>query len=542
MYLCREPRAVFSVAVTGGAAELVPYLLTVPGASSAFMDARVPYSRSSLLRILPPGADGAVTAATAAVMAEQSRIRAISLFLQDTRDLGALRGVRFLGLSCTAALRSTDPKKGEHRVHVACASGAAGSRTVTHSLVMAKGERSRQQEDSLCSLLALDALLTGASTDSEDGSAAAGTCEWTYSGLKLTEGETVGTSLSSVPLPGEPPRANSAESAAAINPGVSNARAAAAALKAVFEKRATHALFVLRPGAQAEAQAEEQAEAETRRGSLLECLGPAELPAGSVVYPGSFNPLHRAHVGLVQAALRCIVASTVGADNTPTLTPVVFELAAINADKPALETAEVLARVWALLSSPLLLQVLGGNVCVCVTAQPLFVQKTATFRRCRFVLGADTLQRLLMPKYYGNGAGGLANPGLGPEQRLQSQTLSLVAALAEMRANGATFLVGGRAAAPPASASTPATAIDGDISNDNSSSGSGSGSGNFLSCGALLGSPTLATLPGPLRALFTEVPEDSFRIDLSSTQIRQQQQKEQEEQQEPKKEERQQKI
>ncbi len=69
-------------------------------------------------------------------------------------------GERFVGIGATCALASEQPKKGEHRAYIA-AHGQHG--TQVYSLRLAKGARSRWQEDGVVSRLLLMVGSSGAS-------------------------------------------------------------------------------------------------------------------------------------------------------------------------------------------------------------------------------------------------------------------------------------------------------------------------------------------------------------------------------------------
>lgn len=126
-------------------------------------------------------------------------------------------------------------------------------------------------------------------------------------------------------------------------------------------------------------------------------------PPPGAILSGAFNPLHAGHEGLAAAAARL------------TGLPVAFELAVVNADKGALEAAEIARRVAQF----------AGRYTLVLSRAPLFVQKAALYPGRRFVIGYDTAVRLLAPRYYGGEA-------------------ALRAALDAIRAAGCDFLVAGR--------------------------------------------------------------------------------------------------
>lgn len=173
--------------------------------------------------------------------------------------------------------------------------------------------------------------------------------------------------------------------------------------------------------------------------------GPEAGPsARRVVFPGAFNPRHAGHREMAR-----IAGEALGA-------PVVHELSIVNVDKPPLDYLEIESRGAQFeAGEPLLL-----------TRAPTFVEKSRLLPGATFVVGADTVRRIGEARYYGD----------DPAAR--------DAALAELAAAGARFLVFGRAA-----------------------------QGRFESLDDL-------ELPPALRALCERVPEERFRRDISSTEIR----------------------
>jgi Cytidylyltransferase-like len=168
-------------------------------------------------------------------------------------------------------------------------------------------------------------------------------------------------------------------------------------------------------------------------------------PRPGVLFPGSFNPLHEGHVLLARVAEELRQQ------------PLAFEISVTNVDKPPLAGETVRHRLaqfaW---KSP-----------VELTRAPTFLKKSRLFPGTTFVIGADTAERLVAPKYYGD------------------DELRMHEALEEIANSGSSFLV--------------AVRID--------------AAGRVRA---------LSDIPLPRRYadLFTEIPEHRFRVDTSSSDIR----------------------
>lgn len=137
-------RGIFHIA--GGGANMVSDLLQVPGASGTIIEAVIPYSESSLTTLLGSKPDQACSPETARDLAMSAFLRA------NDADPGNDR----FGFAITASLRSSIPKKGEHRAHFAM---QTHTHTHTWSLQLAKELRSRQDEERLLTEVALAEFL-----------------------------------------------------------------------------------------------------------------------------------------------------------------------------------------------------------------------------------------------------------------------------------------------------------------------------------------------------------------------------------------------
>src|SRR5437016_1549761 len=290
-------------------------------------------------------------------------------------------GSDLVGLGATAALVSDRPRRGQHRFHIAFANSAG----VAHcTCVMAKGRRDRAAEEDLVSRAIVLWL--------------ARAC------------------------------------------GI-----AAPSPRSLFDADEHYAETVVATGAAGDTIDQLLAGEFDRVTVQPDGQMMLSAPQPSVLFPGSFNPMHEGHVLLARVAEELRQQ------------PLAFEISVTNVDKPPLAGETVRHRLaqfaW---KSP-----------VELTRAPTFLEKSRLFPSTTFVIGADTAERLVAPKYYGD-----------DEARVH-------VALEEIANSGSSFLV--------------AVRID-----------------------AVGRVRALNDIPVPRRYadLFTEIPEHRFRVDTSSSEIR----------------------
>jgi nicotinic acid mononucleotide adenylyltransferase len=174
-------------------------------------------------------------------------------------------------------------------------------------------------------------------------------------------------------------------------------------------------------------------------GSLSRSIRPAPLG----ILPGSFDPLHQGH-----RELRDVAERRLGG-------PVHYELTIANADKPPLESDTIGARLSQFDADP-----------VWITSAPTFARKAELLPGVTFVVGADTAERIVHPRFY------------------DASLRMMHEALESIRNAGCRFLVAGRFY-----------------------------SGEFRTKRELI-------LPKSFEDLFEMLPEADFRRDISSTDLR----------------------
>lgn len=231
----------------------------------------------------------------------------------------------------------------------------------------------------------------------------------------------------------------------------------------------------------------------------VRALAETVLPNRALVFPGSFNPVHVGHLSLAGASVKTLERlEPYVHPRRHNDKPIFFELSLTNADKPSIDPKIVVARIKKFLELASVASKNGDDSQsfpqqwgIVLTRAPLFEEKLRMLRsrvlnrlegpgdspRINFVIGTDTLVRILDPKYYRDGS-----------------EASMIESLLELKASGAGFVVGGRLEQKSPSSSP-----------------------RFVS-----GREELVGLPEEVASMFTIMEELEFRVDLSSSEIRKQ--------------------
>ena len=119
-------------------------------------------------------------------------------------------------------------------------------------------------------------------------------------------------------------------------------------------------------------------EAVCERGGKSRPVGSQDLGTPRAVLPGAFNPLHAGHVCMARVGQEILGA------------PVAMELSILNVDKPPLDYSEIDRR----------LHEFAPEQTVWLTRAATFEEKSRLFPNATFLVGVDTLRRIVTPQYY----------------------------------------------------------------------------------------------------------------------------------------------
>ena len=598
--ISRSSRLKYCISLAGAGASVVAALTSVPGSSASLIAASVPYSCEAF--------DEAVAGRRIDSYASASAARALACAaLASAKSATRLVAAppRLIGFGVAGALSTVPPRKGGNAIYFAAIDDHS---LVEISLLLLKtGQRSRHSEEAIARALTLagvshvvgavdfhaqfarfrgvataaaDAqnVIVGEASPAADPGAHAAAIDMFDDEQPVLSVHSLGDPIVRLLQRIEHPDNNvevRGDNRAGTSDDCDTTRAVAHA------DAATHVLFV--PAAadavvlvDIKTLARAASSSVTARDSSA--LHPlpfgsafvmnAPLGKGTLIVPGSFNPLHSGHKRLALAAQKKLsdlalagpaatlsysfstaeplLRRTKSADLSPP-PRIVFELSAANVDKPPLDRSTVVHRVaqfFVCVPTSADFTSVSDDVhaagapspaghCVVITSCARFVEKAELFPGCAFAIGYDTAARLIDPKYYGN------------DEAVMERALWRIAA------RGSVFVVAGRAAAAFSSPSLSSSLVSNThTSGSSSSTGSSSGGGvstatavlsplststnstapsctNAARAGMLAGpfltlDDLIPRMPRSLRdsGLFVGLTEAEFRDDVSSTALR----------------------
>jgi nicotinamide mononucleotide (NMN) deamidase PncC len=437
------------IAVAGGGGHAISTLAATPGASSIFLEGSVTYNRKSFHAYvgLPSNStDIRYNSHKAAKLASEAALKRAMNFRSD--NLTLMTGC--VGVGCASALvSSSSPEsvKGSGYIVATRADGCQLALNVSLAGKLATSDRTRREEDIFISHLVLRSIEL---------------IQQSEKGIYKTDDTTTDVGDCIVEEWGSSPEQDEEEDVAIA--------AANRILKG--DEQAVVLLPMYKGG----------------RPTSFRALKLPVIPNGSLFFPGSFNPPHKGHIALAKAAVRSAVNK--GFSTRHDVKPIFMELSLTNADKPPIDPETVSERVHKFLELDDLPEQWG----IILTRAPLFLQKVSSLQACvadttvditagpvpdvSFVAGADTLVRIINPKYYNDDVD------------------EMIDSLRSMK--GVHFFGGGRLEQKKDS-SEPVRFIT--------------------------GIEELKGLPEDVKEMFTIIEEKEFRVDMSSSEIRKEEEK-----------------
>lgn len=313
------------LATAGAGTNAVAWLLGVPGASRTVLEVLVPYNPASFEAFVGRAIESYASTTASQWLAGRALAHA------QTLNSG-----RVIGVGCAAAIATDRPKRGNHRAHITVWTTES---VTSHHLTLAKGKRTRAEEEKTVSQLMINAIAVAYRLTEQLP------IDWLDDDRLTTVVSDLATPLSRL-YAGDIDWLGVYDNGRVRTDGISP----------------------------------------------------------ELLLSGSFNPLHRGHLALAQAA-----SDFMGK-------PIAFELAVFNADKPTVSQREAAGR----------LAQFAGRHPVYLSNAPTFVEKVRLYGATTFVVGFDTATRILMPRFYDDSAD------------------KMTAALLQLRAQGCRFLVAGR--------------------------------------------------------------------------------------------------
>lgn len=349
----------FSFAVTGGGSTSIGYLMSQPGASRTILEFYVPYAEEATLDYINNnlGPDHKIESFasrdTAILLSEAAHRRSTKIMTTQCSDIQELRSLtRVVGIGATASLVSKNWKKGDHRIHVSL---FTNENFTTFSLNLYKGTmmkqfRTREQEEDLCGKLILAVIAFECEIFDTFG-----VVEFLNSnGLDSKDNLIIGDTI--------------------INNNLSS----------LIDGSSQNVLCLPQ-----------------KDGSIIQVtnvpihlLGQyTENKPKLVSLPGSFNPLHIGHTSSLEKAITILEkAITINATKNANVCGF-YELSVSNVDKPQITIEELTKRLgnFSMQKYPLFL-----------TNAPKFIDKSIQYPGIDYVMGVDTVIRLIDKSYTDN--------------------------------------------------------------------------------------------------------------------------------------------
>jgi len=393
----QDTNALVCIAVAGGGGNAISALASTPGASSMLLEGTVAYDRRSFHNYVVPPKDFKYVSSEAAHLLSQTALSRAMRYRSSPQEQ-----CRCVGVGASSALVQSKPGR-VSRGHVV-ATHADGRQWECY-VKLAPHNRTRLEEDRLLSCLILESIEQV--NDDKHGITR-------VDPIMMEEDE-----FQQWHSPGVPPEDSVRVGAERVLLGETPA-------------------VILLP----------------RPDKSFVAVPHVVLPNRSLVFPGSFNPPHVGHASLANAA------KSAYRNDKEEDTAVLFEISLINADKPAMDSTTVSERAHKIFE----LENLPSNWGVLLTSVPLFAEKADILRDCittgmcdvliethklafffsdltfpsrnatdlgaqrqmAFVIGTDTMVRILNPKYYGDSKD------------------AMLEAVRDMKRHGVHFVVGGR--------------------------------------------------------------------------------------------------